>query len=448
MSVSSSSTIPLASLPSIPSENDQLSVVIKGSSADGRTYTVYRKQSELHLLICSPESINTVDIIIDSYFERWRSLLPSIDEKIDHLKEREIAIEGGIYFRSPLICAYSLNADKELRLGRGKKDLYWELFDRSTKSFSWIYATNDAYDDYQRNTMQYEKNFQELTGLFENLKSVPSDQDELEQLIQSRLLRGIDLEERISNLKNFDVDQIEVIGDREDLKTVSLKKITKKSKFDESVIINKDNWAVTLVSIDMDCNGGAGNFFINAGHAEIFVESIEEGKSLIYQSDYVPNGQSKGLLGSGQGIVRSTEHTPETIEKLLSELKFKGMKTWLSRATAVRTMLNHIDWEVEQQDKGLSPVQFHLSGQPSLLNIPTRQEGINWNSQTGRPTQPREHFVNDVGIGQNCTTWAKNKLRLADIELEPSQVPWLYEKPEFYVNRIQDHRKARRCIIC
>lgn len=130
-------------------------------------------------------------------------------------------IDGHPHFSAPRSLPgewpYSISAANEssamVRLAWKGTDLVWRLFDRTTNTESWIYADVNA------------------NGLREYLEGVPT-------------------EGGTTYLKDFKVDiHVLKVGRNDKLRSVFVSKITQLSQMDEKTLLDKDRWAVTLISV-------------------------------------------------------------------------------------------------------------------------------------------------------------------------------------------------------
>lgn len=168
-------------------------------------------------------------------------------------------------------------------------------------------------------------------------------------------------------------------------------KINSTSKADRDVIIDEDNWAVTLI-----CVGIKDKLY---GHAEIAVEGVDErGKNFIRIAHLK---MPKTSSDRGDVLLHPVEDFDWD----------KKAITWTRSKDKVNKMLKRITLE---RDKKI-PVFFCLSGSESIFasSVEIKEKG----------TSPQ------LVDPDNCLTWAVKKLEIADIEYSLSIGRKLFAMP-------------------
>lgn len=278
------------------------------------------------------------------------------------------------------------------------------------------------------------------------------------------------IDERVAHLAQAIIDRMIVENDC--LGNIVFKRA--RSKFDDAVIINRNNWGITLVST------GAKWY----GHAKIAIEGVSnKGIQFLHYADLRLAG-NKSVNCSGTAFVtykKRLEYTPPV----------KQTQTWLRTKDKVQRMINQILWEVLKQEDNEPQVFFDLLGSDSCKVNPIRvrstqiadrsdlfrQEfadsvvmqgpyfkGTELRLNISRSTQNIKLALKGSGIiatsfinesrsslvhyvlssdasnrmdeyiyPDNCITWARKKLMLADIDLPPSASGSLVTIPSNYI---------------
>lgn len=228
-----------------------------------------------------------------------------IENAIEILSQCTATVDSGlVVFSRCTPCEYwpepiSLTGNKELRLVRKGDDLIWRLFDKTTKKVSWVYACS----------MPIRAIKIWCEGLY------PSE---------TPFFRDFRVETFFDNLGG--------------LCSVYISKIQAQSRLDPKKIIDRDNWAITLIS--------AGTCGIDpvswGGHAMIAYEGIEGGKPFLRYAH----------LGVPRRAQRQSDGTVEIVDD--TTLHGQGRKlvihsqseTWMRSRGAIRVMEERIKEEV------------------------------------------------------------------------------------------------------
>ncbi len=158
-----------------------------------------------------------------------------------------------------------------------------------------------------------------------------------------------------------------------------------KSLLDGDNIITKNQWAVTMVDT-LASNPNPRAFESWGGHAVLLIEKLENGVYTMLKAHL--------FMDEGKPTVGSEKITNF---KYLDRIQEKT-ETWQVSAEKIKIMLHEIEEELSRQKRGKIGSLLTRFGRDSLL---TRTKKID-----GRLYPP-----------DNCYTWAREKLKLAGIEL-------------------------------
>ena len=172
------------------------------------------------------------------------------------------------------------------------------------------------------------------------------------------------------------------------------------SLLDKNVFLDEDSWAVTLADL------GTSEFRSSStwgGHAVIIIEAIENDEYHVWRGDLI-----EGINGLAKA--RFWEISTET---LMAELEnHPRTETYGRHRSLVQIMKNQIELEAARSTDGKpigfingNPIRFGLTGMTSLQ-----------------------------GEFRNCTTWARERASLADIDDSLNIMFFGLQTPGFYIN--------------
>lgn len=188
----------------------------------------------------------------------------------------------------------------------------------------------------------------------------------------------------------------------------------RKSQINETYIIREDKWVISLARKDNVISG------IWTQHAFLVLEGIENGKPTIYFMDFVGEHWELSLPNSEIGRVRFVEINGEEVDNcnpsknnLIFQCKSKMMniitsdkiasKQWFINKDDALRLIHNVKSEKNFEKK----YPFSILGKQSVL--------------TGSSAESSNKVR-----GHNCFTWAKEKLKAADIEVKGSDtVEWI-----------------------
>lgn len=376
-------------------------------------------------------------IINISNGEKWRVPFEEdsqpIEERIAALKEAEPIIneDGSLTFAAVITHLrkngknYGEYIEREVQLIQRGDSLMWRLFDRAAHKSSCTLVIND-FDFIGAHLKECTS---EIRDLFHQTIRDPSWQKEIrdqilddkavskgkiDSFVKAKWLELIPLQNRISFLQDFSISKVEGDETTTKITAVSLIKISAVSRIDGKTPLDRSNWAVTILCCGRDWHG----------HAVIAYEGIRNGIPFLNYAHF--SGLEKpgkvGLFEEGQ--------------KNWKELSFHLGKTetWQRKRQLVQKMEKFVRWEIEQQNRGKTPVVYNRFGKDSLLVQALETQGINYNYIINEEPLPEEEFVTpNVIIPHNCITWAKEVLELANISLPQGQYAYLFTTPLEYV---------------
>lgn len=192
-----------------------------------------------------------------------------------------------------------------------------------------------------------------------------------------------------------------------------------------SIAIDRDNWAVTLISTDGSTPSFLGLTDQNFGHAQIVFEGVKEGSPFVKivhltQTKYTP---------TGYGIVKI-----KTLP-FYEEIRYrKKTPTW----GRPRVLVEKIEKEMGKYfvfdvtgNGFLSPNMFKNLKDAIVIGF---QSG--WNGESSKEICAKEKkFHERVSSEHNCLTWAKKGLDMMGVELPP--VDSFIAAPNQYVDLIE-----------
>jgi hypothetical protein len=182
--------------------------------------------------------------------------------------------------------------------------------------------------------------------------------------------------------------------------------------FNKTALLDKNNWGATLVDLgesDSNISPLHPDYFSSAstwgGHTVIIIETIENGEHHIWRGDLIPRA-------NGLARARIKELSVDEVIVILQKNPPRS-KTWVREKSLVQLMKNQIALEAARSEKG-APIEF-LNGEPIRFGL------------TGTLSLWEPY--------RNCTTWARERMFLADIHipfrisLNPLQTPKIYINP-------------------
>lgn len=200
---------------------------------------------------------------------------------------------------------------------------------------------------------------------------------------------------------------------------VEIEPISILSRIDPNVRVSKFIWAVSLIT-----HGGASN-----NHAQIVVEGINDG---FYNSESTRSSHTKEV-SIGEKFIHISDFNPPVRSRLFSPEKFSfatRTEIWLKTSSDVQKMLKAIQKEQE------SNVAFNIKGIDSFLpTLPLEQVG-SVSKCVEKLKEDRLLFGNQ---GHNCFTWARDKLKIIDVELGKSVIGFVITLPMTYTKLQEEY---------
>lgn len=228
---------------------------------------------------------------------------------------------------------------------------------------------NNIIDQSQRQA--YEKSYRRTS------KQVWPGHDRVSNTVREsavRWLRTIPIKNRIEYFKDHEIRVITESGGA--ARSPVLKKITARSRFDGSVIIDRNNWAITLL-----CYGDW------LGHASIAIEGVENG---VYFESYAHLTADKAFSCSGAQTAKIKLHPGKVSTEFTSKTR-----TVTRPSYDVQRMLEKIKAEENKPEE--FPVYFNILS----------------SEKTGRVKSDNEVCCSLQP--HNCLTWAKETVDYADV---------------------------------
>lgn len=200
---------------------------------------------------------------------------------------------------------------------------------------------------------------------------------------------------------------------------VEIEPISILSRIDPNVRVSKFIWAVSLIT-----HGGASN-----NHAQIVVEGINDG---FYNSESARSSHAKEV-SIGEKFIHISDCHPPVRSRLFSPERFSfatRTEIWLKTSSDVQKMLKAI-----QKEQGEN-MAFNIKGIDSLLpKLPLEQLG----SLSERIKKLKKNQMLFGNQGHNCFTWARDKLKIIDIELGKSAIGFVITLPMTYTKLQEEY---------
>ncbi len=199
-----------------------------------------------------------------------------------------------------------------------------------------------------------------------------------------------------SNKNSNQIENIKSIFHEKELKYYKTQ-----SQIDNEIMIDNDNWAITMG----DCGSSDWKESLTwGGHAALFIEGVKDGYYFIKRVHLVSKSLRKGIV---------EEHELKTfIWKKDHDLS----ETWARSAALVQRMLDKIQEITSKQKEGKTAVYYGLSGSDAIFSL-------------------SYILINGHRIKlENCFTWERETLSLANIVL------W-NNKKVFFVSTPKDNLK-------
>lgn len=193
---------------------------------------------------------------------------------------------------------------------------------------------------------------------------------------------------------------------------VEIEPISKPSRIDERILVSKFTWCVTLITHE----GSTGD------HTKIIVEGINDG----FYSRETPRIKNEETSDIGEKFTYMGELNPPITTKLFLSSKELLYDTrtelWMRTSDKVKKMLEAIE-----EEKLLNPPTFNFWGIHSVF-------------YRVRPRDNLPFFDLSGQIGNNCFTWARNKLEMLDIDLGRSFIDYAAAKAGNYTRKKEEYK--------
>jgi len=337
--------------------------------------------------------------------ETWQGPIPVQDrskqEVIAYLQQCKVLInkDNAPTFIKPAL--QSIDDEREIYTSRYQNKLIWHIFRKSA---------NDAYEVFEEGknsiiTTSTAKCAPETRDYISNLSSLASE-ERLRCLKDFKILQGKFPQEVIDDLMNSGMQELASLPKNPPFlfnphifllshlisrlvnSTLCLELeplVVEKSRLDNRVLVSKFQWAVTLVAY----HGSEGN------HANIFIEGVdfeEEKKGyFIHRSHHTGPIVEAGLFDeSGLTSFKLAERTEQ----------------WKRSSHKMREMLQSIE-----RDKKTTPV-FDQKGRDSIFG----------------------------NRGDSCFTWAREKMRIIDVNLGQSKFGWVITRTKNYTQHPEGYK--------
>lgn len=265
---------------------------------------------------------------------------------------------------------------KEVKLLWKGDQLIWHSFDRSTKTSSWAPAGNDA------------------VYILESLSELPSES-------RKPFLMDFNIATSFDNITGK-------------ILSASISKVRKESKLGPSQTIDRDNWAVTLIS-----DGESSDFFgfevdRNCGHAKIIYEGIESGARFIGFVHVTAGIASSGyatVIAKGLDVARDVEYRKKTPTWLRPRALVEG----LIRENGKIVPFNHSGNPILSDNTPVNLTNGFVEGFVGTLceGLASRREVFSFENVWGGVKGAVAKLA--ANPDYNCLTWAKERLELMGI---------------------------------
>ena len=384
------------------------------------------------------------------------------------LKSQPVILESGSieFCLKPKHCFEWVFRNNEIRLFNQDEALIWELFDKSTKTFSQTPF---------RNSFLNWEGFANYYGYFKESNPLSVD-----KFLDKYKKYNIDQVSLVRYFQDCQIEKIELTPTPGSLAyrlgAVHAKKIVGKSLLDPSVLIDNENWAVTIV------NTGKSQLFQPiswAGHAALIIE-----------------GRDKGAFFKYKAHLKLIEGVPTVLLEKIKKGKLSDCQkgeTWRVPRYEVEQMLEAIKWEISKQRANDPQIYFDLRGSaakrvnpieikeynsyrdvieatlgaeclnPSLApSQPVPYRSITLRDKNGRQwsetnaqfasdfslnlqrefSSPQQMFIEqsdgkwlEVRIPDNCMTWVKRKLADCGVLLQGDTLNAIFAFPKRYMSK-------------
>lgn len=194
---------------------------------------------------------------------------------------------------------------------------------------------------------------------------------------------------------------------------IEVEPISTPSIIDERVHVSKFTWAVTLVTN----SGTSGN------HAEIIVEGINDG----FYDQEAPRIGAAQKVGIGEKFIHLADYAPRIQSGLLSpdDLKYETRsEIWMVPSNKVQKMLEAIEKEKYLPADQRRP--FNIWGIGSKIY----KYSPKW-------TNP---FSCSGKSGDNCFTWARDQLKMIDIDLGEGYMDYITAMAKNYTRNKEEYK--------
>ncbi len=277
------------------------------------------------------------------------------------------------------------------------------------------------------------------------------------------------MQDRISLLTNLHV---------EEMPSEVLKLISIKSRVNPETTIDGNQCGFTLVSTGDDWHG----------HAVVVIEGLENGFPFLWFAHLTGSGTKKE--GTSEGKTHLTKNPPKEYQIYKSKTQ-----TWIRAKEKIQKIIELLEWEIKQQQKGETWNFFNILGADSIAVKPVfvkefkdinefedyaQQEAIPWRESSIDNTfnwfkgganrvyigksktmcidsfiSEKEPRMNNLSSGvkllikpDNCITYARRILTLADIFLEFNNSRGIVTTPMEYTDSRTKKGQERLIIPC
>jgi len=358
----------------------------------------------------------------------------SIQQAIDQLLKSEVIIvDGTPTFKKPKYFTHRTwffpVRDIEVKLISRQNGLFWFLIDNQTKSQVEELVVLDFCNIKNYISDSLGESFFDFSNRIVASYDLEKDVFDTEnQVKMAFFLKHIPIEHRIAFLRDFTLDHV-VLSPTGRLQNAVMRRLSSASTLNPKVSIDRDNWAVTLISV-----GSKSDPTTWGGHAEIVIEKFVNGQLVIDVAH---------LTFSGVHYLENVRQ--EDLKKLLQ----RKSPTWLLSRRNVGDMIKEMRWEERMQEKGAKPIEFFLGGRDSLFrkngplatifSKPSLSNPINLAPVVfGEPLVDGDFARMPSNDVDNCITWARAKLLLAGVKLPSNFVDGFITMPKMYTDSVNE----------
>jgi hypothetical protein len=372
---------------------------------ESRPFTWFTDNQAVHLIKRADGELET--FVVDKHSEKSKVMpldregMP-VEQIIPLLKEYIVTVNGDEIIPSrPLVpnnfgFPFHTDPGKEVRLRLKEGALIWQEFDSAKRVSSWVHVNSSD--------IQVVSNLTHLSN-----------------------------EEYVAALGDFTMEAATDPSSGK-LISVNLAKVSFSSKMDPSKIVDKDNWAITLVSHGASLVFNDRSIDPGFGHAKIIYEGAEDGTHFIRQIHLTTMENRDIEIPPGHARVEVKEFTIDP-----SEIKART-QTWLRPRSTVQRLEGEAN-------------KFYLFNHSGNGHIAASLYGYNAGYEVGKQVNSLWDLFSKIteGINQilpemdaklaagevlapNCLNWAINAMGMAGVKL-PCANKWL-AVPDDYLRHI------------